>query len=184
MSKVSKSKGFTLLELMLVLGLIAVIAIAAFVIFPKVRTSNQAQSETSNLTTIVGGVKILYGGDYSEISDATVISGRVYPSGMLDSVGTSAKSSFGQAVHVDLDTVGPAGGTSDPEHFFDTTYEGVPSEACIRLGSGVARNFSNVAVQGSSVFKVVSSGLYQVDINKITQQCNSAAKVTMVFVSE
>jgi type II secretory pathway pseudopilin PulG len=185
MTNYRKSLGFTLLELMLVLGLIAALTIGAFVIYPKVRVSGQAQSESSNLTTIAAGTRILYGSNYEELSDAGIIAGRVYPDSMLNSARTSAKSSFGQPVTVLQDTVGPAGNEENSERYFNVVYSGVPSALCVRLGSGVAGNFSNVTVAGSSVFKVHGGvGVYQMDLSTLTTQCNVAPSVDMIFVSE
>ena len=55
-------KGFSLLELLLTLGVIAGIIIAAFIVFPKVQASQKIDKESRNITAIQAGVKSLYGG--------------------------------------------------------------------------------------------------------------------------
>ena len=53
-------KGFSLLELLLVLGIIAALVVAAFIVYPKVQASQRAQAESNNIATIQAGVKALY----------------------------------------------------------------------------------------------------------------------------
>lgn len=53
-------KGISLLELVLVLGIISALVVAAFIVYPKVQASQRAQAERNNIATIQAGVKSLY----------------------------------------------------------------------------------------------------------------------------
>lgn len=53
-------KGISLLELVLVLGIISALVVAAFIVYPKVQASQRAQAERNNIATILAGVKSLY----------------------------------------------------------------------------------------------------------------------------
>lgn len=55
--KRKSKKGFSLLELLLVLGIIAALVVAAFIVYPKVQASQRAQAESNNIATIQAGVK-------------------------------------------------------------------------------------------------------------------------------
>lgn len=49
MKRINK-KGFSLLELLLVLGIIAALIVAAFIVYPKVQDSNRATTEAKNIS--------------------------------------------------------------------------------------------------------------------------------------
>lgn len=191
-----KQSGFTLLELLMVLGIIAVLAIAAFVIYPKVQASNEANTESSNITAIAAGVKSLFAstGDYSSLTadgTATLISAKILPDNMVDSDGKGAHSSFDTAngsVVVGTDSYGSADGSqaAGANGLFDIIYQNVPTAVCNKLATGVGANFQNVMVGGTTVFAQNGggSGGYRPDPVTVAKQCASTTGSTaMVFVS-
>ncbi|HCJ8469485.1 TPA: prepilin-type N-terminal cleavage/methylation domain-containing protein [Escherichia coli] len=50
--KNKKCKGFSLLEILLVLAIAAALVIGAFIIYPKIQASVRVDAETKNLATI------------------------------------------------------------------------------------------------------------------------------------
>lgn len=78
-------KGFSLLEILLVLGAIAALIVAAFMIFPKVQASQRIDRESRNLTAIQAGVKSLYGGraKISSINTDSFIASKNAPENMI-----------------------------------------------------------------------------------------------------
>ena len=75
-------RGFSLIELLLVLGVLAFFLIAAFVIYPSVRDRNQANSEAQNLSAIKANVNTLYagkGGNYRGLTPGVANQARVFP---------------------------------------------------------------------------------------------------------
>jgi len=143
------SKGFSLIELLLVLGVLAILLVAAFVVYPQVRDRNQANTEVSNLTTIKAGINNLYaakGGNYAGLSTPIANQARIFPQNMNGgsyAPGASVQTAWGGAV-----TVTPATGTAPRE--FTIAYASVPEGVCLGLVSGAAGNFKDVTVGGGS----------------------------------
>ena len=72
------SVGFGLLELLLVLGVLAVLLLAAFVVYPKVKTTMVAQEEAKRYTTIRAKMTTLGNVNFYAFPDrASVIGGRI-----------------------------------------------------------------------------------------------------------
>lgn len=140
MKSINKQGGFSLVEILLVLGVIAILAIAAFIIFPQVQAGSRANTEQSNITTITAGVKNLYGAkrDYTGINAETVNKARIAPSSMNGgdfATATTLTSSWNGDVAV---AVG-----ADPKTF-TVAYADMPSEVCTRLVPGLLQNFTGV----------------------------------------
>ena len=164
-----KQGGFSLVEILLVLGIIALLAIAAFIIFPQVQAANRANTEQSNITTMAAGIKNLYGAtrDYSTITPAILIQAKIAPSSMYGNVAgaTELTSSWSQSVLVD-----PVGTTQ-----FSITYSAVPSEVCTRLVPGLLANFQAVTVGGTTVTANNPGG--------VVGACAASAAPSVVFTS-
>lgn len=146
LSNQKQQRGFSLVELLLVLGVLAVLLVAAFIVFPQVRDRNQANAEVTNLTTTKAGISNLYaskGGVYTGLTNAVAINARVYPTSMTAS--GSSLSSWGGAVTTE---VVPGAGN---ERRFRITYAAVPQGVCLGLVSGAATNFEQVTVGTTAV---------------------------------
>ena len=101
MKRINK-KGFSLLELLLVLGIIAALVIAAFIIYPKVQDSNRASTEAKNISAIMAGVKSLYSGqpNYKGLDDQVAYKAKIYPDNMVIDNGTNFVNSYSGTVSV------------------------------------------------------------------------------------
>ncbi|EIM6472355.1 prepilin-type N-terminal cleavage/methylation domain-containing protein, partial [Salmonella enterica] len=56
----TRTKAFSLLEMMLVLAVAAVLVIGVFMIYPKVSSSQKIDSDMKLLSTINGGIKGIF----------------------------------------------------------------------------------------------------------------------------
>lgn len=170
--------GFSLVEILLVLGIIAILAIAAFIIFPQVQASNRANAEQSNITTITAGIKNLYGAtrNYTGVGNPVVNQARIFPASMNGGSFASdapITSSWSGAV-----TVAP--GTGAPPRQFTITYADMPSEVCTRLVPGMLQNFVSIAVGDGATPAALDDDATPGDI---VAACNAADAVTVVFTS-
>ena len=176
-------KGFTLIEILLVVGFIALLSIGIFMTYNKVQTSGAANTESQNITTLQAGIKNLYAGqtDYSTITPAILLNGWVVPDSMRSPSGAAATNivnSFSSTVAIAPYTYN--GGAAN--NAFDITYPGIPSDICSKLVTLVGNNFVKVVVGGTTV-KDNSVGNYVVDPAATTTGCNSAsAGVTVDFI--
>lgn len=74
-----------MVELLLVLGIITILLVAAFVVYPQVRDRNQANVEVTNLTTIKASLNSLYASknqNYDGLTTAVANQARVFPASM------------------------------------------------------------------------------------------------------
>ena len=81
MNRARSSQGFSLIELLLVLGVLAILLVAAFVVYPQVRARNQVNNEVQNLAAMKAGFLSLYanGGDWTTLSRGVANQARIFP---------------------------------------------------------------------------------------------------------
>ena len=101
--KNKQSKGFTLVEILLVVGFIALAGVGIYATYNKVQVSNQANVESRNIDTIRAGIKGLYGSKnaYTGLTNTVVNQAKITPESMRD--GTNVATivhQFGGAVNV------------------------------------------------------------------------------------
>lgn len=58
---IARANGFSLIEILLVIGIIAVLALAAFIIYPSVQSSNRAKAESQNMAVMTAGIERMLG---------------------------------------------------------------------------------------------------------------------------
>lgn len=179
-----KNKGFTLIEVLLVVGFIALAGIGVYTIYSKVQISNAANTEARNLDTIRAGVKSLYGAspNYNVPSaiNATVLNNaRITPENMRASA-TTIVNSFGGAV-----TIAPVNLGSGTNNGFRITYNNVPAEVCVKLATTGGAAFDQLTINAGTTPLVKGFGTNVVDPARVAENCNAAPAtgVSMLFDS-
>jgi prepilin-type N-terminal cleavage/methylation domain-containing protein len=153
----TKNRGFTLIEILLVVGFISLAGIGIYTVYSKVQMSNAALTEGKNLDTIKAGVKSLYGGsqNYAGISNTVLNDARITPDSMRPipyvAGSGSITNSFGGAVTVS--SVGLNGSNNG----FRITYLQVPGAVCSKLVSGAGTNWDQINV-GTTQVKTFGTG--------------------------
>ncbi|CHQ65375.1 type IV pilin protein [Salmonella enterica subsp. enterica serovar Typhi] len=79
-------KGFSLLELLLVFGIIAALIVGVFMIYPKISSGQKVDSDIKILGTLNAGIKELYSGQagYTGLSVDTLIKAKIVPEEIVD----------------------------------------------------------------------------------------------------
>lgn len=180
--KQKKNRGFTLVEILLVVAFIAVGGLAVYVTYNKVSSGGQANTEARNLGTLQAGVKGLYGGssNYTGITNSVLNDGRVTPDSMRAipyvSGATAINNTFGGTVTVLPITL--AGGNTN--NGFQITYARVPGAVCSKLVTNAEKAFDQITVNGE-VVKAFGTG--QLNIGLLTTGCSGGSGVTILFDS-
>ena len=177
-----QNKGFTLVEILLVVGFIALAGIGIYTIYAKVQVSNQANTESRNLDTLRAGIKSLYGGspNFGSITNAVVNNARLTPDSMrtaLTAGNADITNTFGGAVVVAPVTLGTGTGANNG---FSITYPAVPGAVCSKLVSSAGVQFNQVAV-GSTTVKTFGSNV-PMDLVAMSTSC-SVDTVSITFSS-
>lgn len=144
-------QGFSLLEILLVLGIAAALIIAAFVVYPKVQAANRAQAEEQNIAAIAAGARSLYAGSssYASISNQVLLNAKVFPDSMVDATGANVTNAWGGIV-----TVLPS---TNVTNGFNIEETGVPQVECTKIVSGAGTNFTYIMLNGAQVKTAVKA---------------------------
>lgn len=163
----TRAHGFSLIELLLVLGVLAVLLLAAFVVYPQVRARHQANVETQNLLAIKANFLTLFGRgrdptNLTSLDLGTANQARLFPASMNGgdySATATVTSAWGAPLEV----------TSSALNGITTvtfTYTDIPLNVCIPLFSSAAPHFRNIVIQPGprgTGMPVVTDGLVLVE---------------------
>lgn len=168
--KKSSTQGMSLIELLLVVGLAAIILAGMFVAYNKVQSTNAANTESANISTLRAGIKNLYGttSNYSGVTEVILLQARVVPDSMRTAAGTTINNSFGGAV-----TVAPATFAGNANSAFAITYPNVPVDVCAKLVVAVSQSFNLVTVNGTTVKNTSTATGNEINITSLASSCAS-----------
>lgn len=143
-----KNKGFTLVEILLVVGFIALASIGVYTIYAKVQTANAANAESRNLDTIRAGIKNLYGAspNYTGISPTVINNAKITPEAMRGTGAGNITNTFGGTVWVAATNLG-----TGVNNGFRITYPLVTDAVCTKLVTTGGAQFDQVIVGGQPV---------------------------------
>jgi prepilin-type N-terminal cleavage/methylation domain-containing protein len=178
----NNNRGFTLIEILLVVGFIALASVGVYTIYAKVSAGNQANAESRNLDTFKAGIQTLYavGKNYASITNIVVNAARITPDNMktspTSSDGTITNSFSGEV------TVLPVSLGAGTANGFEITYSKVPGNVCSKLVTTGGNQYDRITVGGTEV-KAFGTNKFQEDAAAIA--CNGAPSegITIKFAS-
>jgi len=162
----NKLKGFTLTEILLVLVIAAAIVISAFIIYPKVKASDEIKKETYNITTIFNGSKSIFSSkaDYSGWDLIVLDQADALPKDMIIKM-NEYRSAWGLPIRGSM--------YQDPSTSkytgFTLIYQ-VPTDHCTKFVSAVYP--MTTVIKSMSVYLKKDQG-EAIDVNKISTACAS-----------
>ena len=182
------SRGFSLIELLLVLGVLAILLVAMFVVYPQVRSSQQASREASNAIVLQAGLRSAFapGGNYAALGSMGSGQGETFvnrsliaPASMNDGnpSATALQSSWGPVVvHTNIGAYAGYG----PNRMFVIRFMDVPKAACVDFISNTINKFDVVRLNTASDAGYMTPETFQV--SQVVAACNLADTTEVVFL--
>lgn len=138
-TKLFNYKGFSLLELMLVLGIIAAIIIGVFIVFPKVDSSIKTNQEIKNILIIKNGIVEAYAGKptYDGALNDTTFLRNILP------LYTGYNQWKGRFI-----VSGQMQQEANNYYGFSVVTDAIPKDACYKIVANLQYNFSRINVNG------------------------------------
>ena len=137
------SKGFSLVEILIVLGVIAIITIGAFMIYPRVVNARDGENQAANIRTLHASISTaLNGKSLFGVSSAALIAADI----ASDEEFNSPWSPIG--FHPTKN--GYACTASAGCNGYSLRYDNVPAGACIALVQAIAPTSTKTRVQGTT----------------------------------
>lgn len=154
MKTLKKQSGVTLLELLMVVGIAAVISVSALVFFKATDESNKVGMEAKNVGTLASGIANMFAaqGSYDGLANATLVGSNVLPDNMRGPGGTIKHAWKADGVTVSSEKLN----ATSYNDVFVITYNGVPDKSCVDLMSKTYASFLVASVNGTAVTGVAA----------------------------
>lgn len=176
-------KGFSLLEIILVLAIAAAFVIAGLYVYNKATTNYRTQQELKNINTILSGIHSLYTGTvgYKGLSNSVLMKAQVFPDNMLYEEATNYY--LVQNTYKGRFTVSVNGSSSGGEVVWSAinmSTENIPTTDCTLLASAIYNSFgsngalSGLSIDGNSIYLDMNDEYSNInfDLDKAANICN------------
>ena len=179
MNTPSLQRGFCVTPLYEILYIMAVLGIAAFVLFPRIQENKRGVAEAGHAQAIAGNLrKELPSGNYTSLNTNWAKQKGIFPERMQQREGRAEiaiRSQWGEPVSVVAS--GPSG--------FAVVYHNTPPRACRQMVRLAGNTFNRVEVipQGGEAVSM-KKGAILVDEDLVKTVCSSADTASVVFSGE
>ena len=166
--------GIALLELMLVIGVVAIGTAGVVATYRVVDNNRKVNAEVEHATTIAQNIvaNSVTRGDFSIINQENALRDGLFPQEMLDGAG-NPKTVWGGDVLVAATNIGGKANWGSV-----LTFEGVPASACAKLVSQAATGFYAVSINDTNV----RSNYSPLNMEAVTRLCaNDGARVQFTY---
>lgn len=163
--------GATLLEIMMVLGIIAVIVIGALAFFQKASTSNKVQTEVKNLTALISGIEQMYSpqGSFTGVDNDSVWNANFVADNMKGGTAGELLTQWKGAI-----TVTPTG-TGDRQ--LQVVLNGIPSTPCMDFVAAVYKQFTSTKIGTTTITPTTASA-----VSSMSTACNASATPVITII--
>jgi prepilin-type N-terminal cleavage/methylation domain-containing protein len=164
-------KGYTLIELLLALGISAILVIMIFFVYIKVSNEKMVNAEITKINTIAAGVENLYAGQpsYKGINLESIIKAEIFPDNMLIKDGGEVFDVLnGLGGRVEVSESGDL-----KDNSFMISYFGVYGDSCFKLPLALDQTFEIINVGVYSIKNPAASGGV-LDKTRLLDACRAA----------
>ncbi|HFI7911061.1 TPA: type 4 pilus major pilin [Escherichia coli] len=165
--KKEQDKGATLMEVLLVVGVIVVLAASAYKLYSMVQSNIQSSNEQNNVLTVIANMKSLkFQGRYTDSNYIkTLYAQGLLPSDMIaDTTGASAKNPWGGSVTIT---------TSSDKYSFNVVEASVPKKNCMAMVNALRSSSAISKINDTSTSTVDAATVCSSDSNKLTFSTDS-----------
>lgn len=156
LKKLTKGKkGFSLMEIVLVLTIIGAATMVVISAFNNSGSSQDAQAETQNVSSLSASIKHMFKtqGNYKGLSNTVILTDVSFPEQMREPTGNLIKSAwYSDGYDVQSENVD---GTADDG--YSIVMKGVPQGACTAIVSATYRHFVEVLAGSTTIDGVASA---------------------------
>lgn len=171
--KKASTKGFSLIEMMIVIALIAVLLGIALIMYFNANSGGRAYNAQSGLLQLQTAVRTINPSPaYTGINEQILIDSDKAPSNMVS--GNTLTNVWGGTV-----TVGPESINGGTDNAFSVTYGSVPRNECSTIVASVSQNFAEISVEGTTVRDAANPNPSSATV---VSACNNTSN-TIVFTS-
>lgn len=164
--KKEQDKGATLMEVLLVVGVIVVLAASAYKLYSMVQSNIQSSNEQNNVLTVIANMKSLkFQGRYTDSNYIkTLYAQGLLPSDMIaDTTGASAKNPWGGSVTI----------TSSDKYSFNVVEANVPQKNCMAMVNALRSSSAISKINNTSTSTVSAATVCASDSNTLTFSTDS-----------
>ena len=181
-SSMKNQKGLSLIELLVVIGLAAVVIATALSAYQTTSDANKVSQAVKDLGALNAGVKSAFAAspNFSGVTSEVAYKLGIVPSNMkADPANNLIESGFGTVLIADGTGAGDAGaptlpGTSNTTRLFSITFQNVPEESCNKFVTQTSASAELISINSTFV-KDQASGDTVADIAEVTANCNQPA---------
>lgn len=167
----SPAPGFSLIEVMLVLGGLSLLSAGGFIVYQGAANNANVKTEQDNVQKLANNADRIYGalGSYQNVTTARAVADKIPPTSMVS--GSGLLSRWSEPVVVAPVAIGTRANAG-----LKITYQAVPARACLKFARAASEGMFDVEVDGVSV---LNHGRFNTD--QAITRCNQSAATPVVF---
>lgn len=167
----NKEQGFTLVELVLIVGIIALMSIGIYIKYRSISMNNNVQMQMQDLFAMSNKITGAYqsSASLSTLNNTTAIAGGLVPTELINSPNINSR--FGTTITLSSTTVAATSG-------YNITINNISANACGLIGtSKYAKQVDEIWINGVSQ-KTTGSDLTNANVSSIISACNTATSIS------